>query len=92
MIGKLKAFESGGRIIKDVIVADARMKIANLYGCPKESYSNFHSNGVVGPAVQHELGVLDGAFAAVLPCQGDDESLLVVDPTEVVIVGREGKL
>ena len=67
MIGKLETFESGGRIIKDVIVADARMKIANLYGCPEESYSNFHSNGVVGPAVQHELGMLVGAFAAVRP-------------------------
>lgn len=92
MIGKLETFESGGRIIKDVIVADARMEVADLDGRPEECHAYLYGDGVVGAAVKDELGMLDTAFDTVFTFHGDDKAFLVTDPTVVVIIGRECKL
>ena len=92
MVRELKSFEAGGRINKDLVVADARMEVADLDGCPEECHAYLYGDGVVGAAVKDELGMLDTAFDTVFTFHGDDKAFLVTDPTVVVIIGRECKL
>ena len=93
MVRELEVFEAGGRINEDVVVADARIEVADLDGRPKERHAYFYGDGVVGATVKDELGMLDTAFDTVFPFHRDDDArFLVVRPTVVVIIGRECKL
>lgn len=87
VIRELEAFEAGSRIIEDIIVIDAWMKIADLHRCPEESHTNFDGNGVVGVAVKHELGMLDATLDAILSFHRDDETFFRICPTKVIVVG-----
>lgn len=88
MVSELEVFVAGGRINEDVVVADARIEVADLDGRPKERYAYFYGDGVVGAAVKDELGVFDTAFDAIFPFHRDDDARsFVVRPTVVVIIG-----
>lgn len=93
MVRELETIEAGGRINEDVVVADARMEVADLDGRPKERHANLYGDGVVGATVKYELGMFDTAFDTIFAFHRDDDALsFVVRPTVVVIIGRECKL